>query len=231
MINNYLDTPGGAPVFAKAGAFIRRAGEDNNPYEMVTYGAELRTGDDGLVYLVPEFIDGVTSVFPVGPDTLTIDEKTGTIEFRAQGVDYTIREFREEDGYWVSALHMPLSVPILEGLVENVRNKNNMAMIPSAGVTTPEEKLFAYAFDDSLYIVGLVYANDMGRWLRVDADWVLLDPNDDTFNNAEVIEIDPEKADEYVDLYDANYVPVSDTEDFEYNEGSSTETPAEPTEK
>ena len=32
------------------------------------------------------------------------------------------------------------------------------------------------------------------------------------------MEIDPDKADEYVDLYDANYVPVSDTEDFEFVE-------------
>jgi hypothetical protein len=215
-----------APIFTKNGAFITRG---ENPSESVVYGASLYNAPNGLTYLIPEFIDGKNLRLSVGINSLTIDKNTGTIDFVGNGVNHTIREFREEDGYWVSRLSMPLSVSILNGLVENDRSKNTMSMTLGSDVPEAEEALIAYAFNDSLYIVGLVYTNDLGRWIRVDGDWVMLANSDNTFVDALPIEIDSERSDEYVRLYDANYVPVADTEDFEAPQSATV--PAKPTEK
>jgi hypothetical protein len=204
MIYNYSG-PGVETIFPKIGAFIIRG---ENPDEYVTYGASTKLMDDGLTYVVLHFQGGEERYLPVMDDLLTINENTGTIEFRSTTVDYTIREFREEDGYWISSLRMPLPVSVMENMLDSLNKGILMDDMQ-------DEKLIAYAFDDSLYVVGLVYLNSMGRWVRSEGDWVLMGVDDDTFKDAVVMEIDPEKADEYVDLYDANYVPVSDTEDFE----------------
>lgn len=211
MIENY-NKPGVTTIFPKIGALITRG---ELPDEQVVFGATLEIFDDGNTYVVPQSIDGVNHALIVFENDLTINEKTGTIDFKSLNVDFTIRELREEDGYWISSLRMPLSVPIMENMMENARKKNFMAILPGSEVEVEQEKLIAYAFDDSLYVVGLVYSNDLGRWARTGADWVLMGADDDTFADSVAIEIDPERASEFVDLYDANYIPVSDAEEFE----------------
>lgn len=224
MVEVLPPADGVTPIFTKIGAFIRRGEE---PVQFVAYGAVTQLEDNGITYVVPLLIEGAHYSYPLTSESdLTINKNTGTIDFKAFDTEYTIRELREEDGYWMSSLKMPLSVPILEGMAENARKKNNMAEVPGSDVDINDsEKLIAYAFDDSLYVVGLVYSNDTGRWLRVGADWILMSADDDTFEGASSIIIDPDRADEYVDLYDANHMPVSDTEEFEYV--SETEEPKE----
>lgn len=207
MIYNYSG-PGIETIFPKIGAFIIRG---DNPAEYVTFGASTELQEDGITYVVLHMLGGEQRFLPVEDKALTRNENTGTIEFRSMNVDYTIRELREEDGYWISSLQMPLPVSVMEDMLGSLNKGILMDDMQ-------DEKLLAYAFDDSLYVVGLVYSNGMGRWVRSEGDWVLMGADDDTFKDAVVMEIDPDKADEYVDLYDANYVPVSDTEDFEFVE-------------
>lgn len=223
MIYDYSDQ-GVETIFPKTAAFVRLG---DSPYEAVAFGVTKEVLDDGFTYVTPQAIDGENRPVPVDLNELTINEKTGTIEFKSRGVDFIIRELREEDGYWISSLQMPLSVPIMENMLEAARERNFMAMIPGSEVETEQEKLIAYAFDDSLFVVGLVYSNSLGRWARVGADWVLMGADDTTFSDAVALEIDPERADEYVNLYDANYVPVSDTEDFELKPEASAPTTTE----
>jgi hypothetical protein len=85
-------------------------------------------------------------------------------------------------------------------------------------ITSPEdtvERLTAYATDSSVYVIGLVYENALGRWVRIDGDWSLMAEDDKSFFDAIVIDIDPDRGDEYIEMFDKNYVTVTDTENYE----------------
>jgi len=144
---------------------------------------------------------------PSGSEEYSTDGHTpgrgaDTIEFESNGSQYVIRPIRSEDGYWLSDLHT--SIPI-DALMDKVTGDNM------------NETLTAYMLDDSPYVVGLVYHTDNGDYSREDGMWVQLSPDDDLFSNDDVYsaDIDPSKADEFINLYDDNYVSVDDLTDYE----------------
>lgn len=136
-------------------------------------------------------------------DSITVDPSTARLEFESDGKTFRVREPRENDGAWLSKYKISLPLDAIRAFAIRGVSMN------------PEETLDAYATDDSPYIVGLVYTNGVGRWTRVDGDWVLLASDDDTFDDMNVFEIDPERADEFLTLYDDNYVSVTDAEQYE----------------
>lgn len=94
----------------------------------------------------------------------------------------------------------------------------------SGGEGTQGETLEARAANDSAYIVGLLYNNDSGTWSRIDGDWVLLAPEDEAYEDTVVIEIDPDKASDFIKMYDDNYITVTDAEQYELvDEDQATE--------
>lgn len=88
---------------------------------------------------------------------------------------------------------------------------------------TESETLAAYSLDDSAYVLGVLYSDDMGRWMRVDGDWVLLSRTDNTYNDMIVTPIAPDKAADFLDLYDNNYVSVQDLDQYEVDENTPEE--------
>lgn len=185
----------------------------------------LETALDGPVVLVspvqgePQIIvdaeeeGGTLSLFlPDGSETeyadadITRNPDTGRLEITTPDGTYLLRELRETDGLWVSKYKTVLPIEALENLAKRMRERAEM---------NADETLYAYAIDDSPYVVGLGYSDGDDRYSRVDGDWVELE--DDTFSNEGIIAIpiDPSRADEYIKLFDENYVTVTDTEDFE----------------
>ena len=149
---------------------------------------------------------------PYDAENVSEERKTGRIVFKANDTEYRIRELREDDGYWMSKYKTLLPISALELLIKPQSKDTGM------DITTPEdvtESITAYASDSSVYVLGLIYENTLGRWLRVDGDWSLMAEDDMTFLDAIVIEIDPDRADEYIDMYDNNYVTITDTENYE----------------
>ena len=168
---------------------------------------------DGGSHVKIKFADNSEETFIVSD--ITQDDKTDRIAFVSDGVRYTVRSLREQDGQWLSALKTDLPVEALETIIRRGDKKMNT-----------EEDLKAYALEDSPYIVGLVYTNRLGRWSRIDGDWVQLGSGDMTFEaeNMLVLPINIEKAAEYMKLYDENFVSVTDTEQYESadSEGDSS---------
>ena len=142
-------------------------------------------------------------------DQITQDTITGRLEFASDGETYRIRELREDDGEWLSSLKVSLPIFALTGLINQ-----GATMATNTGLET----FTAYALDDSVYVVGLIYSNGIGRWSRVDGDWNLLSSTDDIFSTSVAMDLDPKKADEYIDLFDKNYVTITDTEAYELPE-------------
>lgn len=141
------------------------------------------------------------------------DAKLGA-SFEDANTIYAIRPIRESDGVWISHLETTLPGPVVAAAAEELPDA------PEEGEAAVEvssaETLRAVALDDSPYIVGLVLSTDSGEWFRTGATWLSL-ATEDTLYSAEgtsSFEIDPARGNEFIDLYDKNYVSVSDAEAF-----------------
>lgn len=185
-----LDTKG-FPVYPGVGALTRA---NDKTYARATRAAF--SFDNGITIT---FADGTEEVFP--STDVSVGKSTGRITFTAGDAQYRIRELRETDGLWLSKYKMSLPVEALEQL--------------TIKGGTVEETLQAFALDDSAYVVGVVYTSSLGRWSRIDGDWVLITPDDDTFSGMVVMDLDPDQSTQFIDLYDRNFVSVTDAEKFE----------------
>jgi hypothetical protein len=189
------------------------------------YGVLVKFGEEGFAryineaYLDSSNLDYLTvtgdfpqaQAYPVDAEDLSIDKNTGTIKFKAFDADYMIRELREEDGYWLSKYKTPLPVQALEQIIRREGVVNYMAYMDNP-VIPEEEKTYALAYPDSDFIIALVYDNEIGRYSRIDNDWVLVSPVETAYNDTVAVEIDPDKAEAFVELYDEKQVTIEDAE-------------------
>lgn len=136
---------------------------------------------------------------------LNIFQQSGTMYFRSKGVDYVVRELRDNDGLWLSRYSILLPEDALS------------ALIKLGGYVELTEQFVSFATDDSPYVVAVVYSNSGGRFSRQDGQWVKIADNDTTLDSLIPTAIDPNKAREFLDLYDDNFVSVSDAQAFEAN--------------
>lgn len=150
-----------------------------------------------------KYSDGEVENFSI--TVLTRSPRTDTIIFVSDGNSYTIRRLRETDGLWLSPLGIDLPTDVLESII--TKGDDQVA----------DAALTAYATEDSPYIVGVVYSSDEGSFAREGGDWAHLAADDDTFtaDGLLTINIDPDKAGDFLKLYDKNYVSVDDAEKYE----------------
>lgn len=198
-----MTQPDGYPAFPY---FAVLTVADNSAPAQGILAASIKENRKGVTVILPH---GVSQNFVT--NDITLDQNADRLEFVSDDTTYRIRELRDSDGAWLSEYHIDLPVEALPALISEGEDVNT------------DETLDAFATDDSVYIVGLVYTNAEGQWSRVDGDWVLLAPDDRTFDGAVVIEIDPERGSEYLDLYDENFVTVTDTEEYESAESEESE--------
>lgn len=194
------------PAFPGNGVLTRT---DQPGYAQAVTNAD--STSDGIILGLPGY-SPVT--FPT--TDLTQDQSTGRLNFTSANTPYGIRELREDDGQWLSKYKTLLPLPALGALVGPGFSGDQVAD-PDDDLDTPDESLDAFAMDDSAYIVGVLYTNNAGQYARQDGDWVLLSPDDDTFSDPDlsVIQIDPTKADQFLSMYDQNYISVADAEQYE----------------
>jgi hypothetical protein len=183
-------------IFPTPGVMVRPNDEDNG---LVPIRWAMATGEGNLKVKTAS-----GKVEAISADHLTQSHSNDRIVFESDGDRNFIREIQESDGTWLSKYKVALPVEVLERRV--LDGKGNMA-----------ESIKAYALDDSPYVIGVVYQTSTGNWLRQHQDWTLLSPDDETFSkeNIQILDIDPEQAREFIELYDKNYVTVSDAEKYE----------------
>lgn len=208
-------------VFGKYGVLIK-SGED----EFAKYVTKAYLDESNFDYLTVEGDFPQAQAYPVDAEDLSIDKNTGIIKFEAFGANYMIRELREEDGYWLSQYKTPLPVEALEQIIRREGVVNYMAYMDNP-VIPEEEKIYALAYPDSDFIIAIVYDNQIGRYSRIDSDWVLVNPVDPTYNDTIAIEIDSDKADELIELYDEKELTIEEAEKFKVGSDVEAEPEAE----
>jgi hypothetical protein len=82
----------------------------------------------------------------------------------------------------------------------------------------PIEMLYAATFVGDDVVVGLVYDNEVGRYARIGGDWVLMNDGESTFDDIIATPINPELADQFVELYDKQTLVLPQLKPFEITE-------------
>lgn len=117
-------------------------------------------------------------------------------------VKYNWRPPREADGIWLSSLRVPIPVEAMSTIATGDEMENL-------------ENLSAYSSGDSPYVLGVVYTTPDGRWVRSSGSFLPIAEDDTTYADMDRIDIDPARSKDFLDLYDRNYVTVSDAIGFE----------------
>lgn len=198
--------------------------EKNIPTVRLTEGPTVLTRDDDTSYaeVVLEVWgtpDNLVITFP-GKDpvnfpvrNLTRSEKTGRLSFISSDTPYRIREFREDDGQWLSKYRTDLPIPALVALAETESPGADVSVVDDQ--SGPLETLEAFSSETSPFILGVLYTNSLGTWSRIEGDWVQTVPNDEELDGMILTPIDFNRAKEFLAFYDRNYVTLADAEEYE----------------
>lgn len=133
-----------------------------------------------------------------------VEEQEDGYTIISRNTEYDTREFVDEDGLWLSRYKMYLPEDALAGLTKQ-GNAENM--------DTPET-LTAYI--DGGFLVGIVYDNNDGTWMRDDEEWIPVESASDTLAGEETttFEVDPEQAADFVELFDTQHVTEAEAQPF-----------------
>lgn len=148
----------------------------------------------------------VQALTPDGIETFKVaridpDPNSDRLVLVTKKIRYTWRPIREADGIWATPFHVPMPT---EAIVEIL-----------TGDPMGEKLISAYSSGESPYVLGVTYESPEGSWVRTGGSFLPMSPDDTTYADMDRIEIAPEKVKDFLDLYDKNYVTVSDAANFE----------------
>lgn len=143
---------------------------------------------------------------PEGVETLKVaridtDPNSDRLVLVTTKVRYMWRSIRPADGIWASAFKVPLPV---EAIIEIL-----------SGETMDDKIISAYSSGDSPYVLGVTLETPDGQWVRSSGSFLPMSPDDTTYADMDRIVIDPDRVKDFLDLYDKNYVTVSDATGYE----------------
>ncbi len=157
--------------------------------------------------LVNEKETEVQIIGPNGVESIKVaridqDANSGRLVLVTKQIKYNWRPIREADGIWISQHRIPLPIDAIPG-------------IAVSGEIVATEMLSAFSDSDSPYVLGVVYETADGKWVRSGGQFLPIAGDDTTYDTMDRIIIDPAKSSDFLDLYDRNYVTVSDATGFE----------------
>ncbi|QIG57820.1 hypothetical protein SEA_PAULODIABOLI_86 [Microbacterium phage PauloDiaboli] len=162
------------------------------------YAASLLTNEDEteVVLATPKGME------PLEVSRIDQDGSSGRLVLVTNKMKYNWRPIREADGVWISKHRIPLPIDAIPG-------------IAVSGDIVDTEMLSAFSDSDSPYVLGVVYETSEGKWVRSGGQFLPIAGDDTTYDTMDRIIIDPAKSSDFLDLYDRNYVTVSDAAGFE----------------
>lgn len=149
----------------------------------------------------------VQLITPSGVESVKVaridqDANSGRLVLVTNKIKYNWRPIREADGVWISEHRIPLPIEAIPG-------------IAVSGDIVATELLSAFTDSDSPYVLGVVYETADGKWVRSGGQFLPIAGDDTTYDTMDRIIIDPAKSSDFLDLYDRNYVSVSDATGYE----------------
>jgi hypothetical protein len=133
-----------------------------------------------------------------------VDEKTGFVTFSSSNFGGGIlRDFREEDGLWLSRYRVMVPTRALQEMVISTDLEEDT-----------QEILYAVVRPTSQIAIALVYNFGSINWTRIDGDWTFSPDAELKFSEDERVEIPRKEAKEFIANFDSNYVTYEDVMKF-----------------
>lgn len=199
-----LDTAA-RPVYPTLGVLMSAQGTDSQAEQKPVIGAYYNTleQDAGLYIPLPS---GSFDYFDIELADIVAQGSDKLIRFDADGMNYLIRPFYEEDGEWLSKYKIPLPKPVLENIV-TLQSHDAIEKFTQTELGEPVpffEGLYCYYMIDSPVIMSIVYMSTAGMFLRRDGQWYPESLNPEIYESLPAFEISEEGAKTLLDGYDSN---------------------------
>ena len=198
--NFTLETSTLGVVYPTEGVLLS-SGEQNIREPII--GAYYDTNPDfeGLYIVLP---GGDVYYFDIEDVSLRPSAGGAFISFSNNGSDYFVRPVIEDDGEWLSKYKTALPKDVLSKKIAlDSHDALEKFMSVDLGEPLPFfEAIYAYFEDGFPNVVAVTYVSSFGTFLRSGAEWVVDDISADMYENWAVLEIDPEKANDFVSQFD-----------------------------
>lgn len=185
----------------------------------------------------PEFagiyiISAVNGViyFDVPLDKVDVLGLTGFLMFIFEEDEYLLRKLQTADGLWMSSYKTELPIEVLHRMVISSSSDTIEELVD---IELPEdlpefEAIYVYYDETTLSVVSLVYMSSYGIYAKANANWVPEDISVPSYQHLSTVEIDPDKADELIEMFDEKFGNLSLKQVKEYssqveNEGGQVE--------
>jgi hypothetical protein len=182
---------------------LERTDEVSEPFA-IDYA--ILTKDDEVAV---EYTDGSKESFPAKQGS--IEPYTfGIVLFSTRdGGEYIIREVTDLDGSWISKYKIKLPPVTLKDLLTKPEVDFQMPYLE-----TEQESLIALVEPEDKGVVGVMYTNTFGAFVRINEMWVSISPSDTSFDGLTTYDVKAETAEEFISTFDDSDVSFIDVEDY-----------------
>jgi hypothetical protein len=136
---------------------------------------------------------------------------TGFLIFISEGTEHVLRKLQTADGQWMSPYKTELPIEVL---YRKVISSSSDTIEELVDIELPEdlpefESIYVYYDETTLSVISLVYMSSYGIYAKANANWVPEDISVPSYQHLSTVEIDPDKADELIQLFDEKFGNVS----------------------
>lgn len=194
-----LNSPTIAPVYGRVG--VLEFGEAKVPVLGAYYD---RDPEFAGLYIITS---SEVKYFDIAPEELQMVGLTGYASFLYEDVEYLIRELDQSDGLWMSRYKTELPIPVLQKMLitKSSRMIGILSKTELPDLPLEFEALYIYYRPDSERVSAIIYMSSYGVFTRNDADWQDVNLNIPELQDLTTEDVDPEKAEELINLYDENF--------------------------
>jgi len=144
---------------------------------------------------------------------------TGFLMFISEENEYLLRKLQTADGLWMSSYKTELPIEVLHRMVISSSSDTIEQLVE---IELPEdlpnfEAIYVYYDETTLSVISLVYMSSHGIYAKANANWVPEDISVPSYQNLSTIEIDPDSADELIQLFDEKFGNLSLKQVKEYS--------------
>lgn len=188
-----------APVYGRVG--VLEFGETKVPIIGAYYDRD--PNFSGLYIITSSEV----KYFEIDPENLQMVGLTGYASFFYQDTEYLIRELDQSDGLWMSKYKTELPIPVLQQMLitKSSRMISKLSNTELPDLPIEFEALYVYYRPDSDRVSAIIYMSSYGVFTRNGADWQDVNLNIPELQDLTTEDVDPEKAEELINLYDDNF--------------------------
>jgi hypothetical protein len=162
--------------------------------------------------VIAKYSNGSSESFPTDSGNLE-PYSAGIVKFKSsKGGKHRIRPVVDTDGLWASSYGTALPPQAIVNLHKPPASSDGSSKMPY--LQDNQETMVAFTGEDDDQILGILYINKFGGYIRQDGSWIGVSPDDDSFNETTPYYVTPGGADDFIRMFDSG--PVTTEQAAQY---------------